>query len=1633
MSNPAETFAGYEIIAEIGETPMGTVFKARDPLMDRTVALIIISPELSADAEYVSRFHSETIAVARLSHPHIVQLHTSGESEGACFVVTELVDGETLLQGIQNSGTLPLTDAVAICVSTAYALEYAWKKTQLIHGDINPANIWLTNDGRAKLSGLGLPKSIGGVAAGSVALNPLNYVSPELAKGDAGVDFRTDIYSLGCTLFHMVAGRPPFEASDDATLLHKHINEPPALLKAVPNCPAPLNALINKMLAKLPGIRHGSYEELSADLVRVHTLLQQEIEKKSTGQMQVNAGQSAGPRIVPRVRTVSRPAVVATAPTEVEKESRAMYYIAGGLAALVLMAGAVFWWVSRPKPEPPVTREPAPPPAVAKAAPSDHPADPFVREVFMLPAGEQVRRVVGVLKQINPDFDGKETHKVENDTVTELGFSTVAVTDIAPLRALTALRKLQCSGEGGMGLLADLSPLHGLRLQELKCYSNAVSDITPLKGMPLTYLGLRDTKVSDLAALQGMPLTHLEIRNTPVSDLSPLKGMKIEALLMSSTAVADLAPLQDMPLRSLFLSGTKVQDLSPLKGMSLSILHCSKTTVNDLSVLKGMPLKEIACDFKPERDVAVLRSIKTLERINATPAVEFWIKVGAQLAATPATNAASATAAATPVDAAFITGVAALPAEEQVLRVVAKLKALNPQFKGQETHKVENGKVTELSLVTVAVTDISPLRALPALQSLRLNGTTARGVLADLSCLKPSNFPALKRLWCHFTEVRDLSPLAGLPLEELYCDRTKVASLAPLRAMPLKELRCNFQPERDKEVLWAIKSLQTINDQPVAEFWKSVGPPEDPFFKQAATLPVVQLLPAVMAKLKELNPAFDGKQTHKIESGAVTELAISTAGVTDITPLKALKQLRRLSLTPWTAAQRGSLADLSPLAGLPLNVLRCPNNPISDLSPLKGMPLTLLICSGTQVSDLSPLTDMKLTVLWCNHTAVNNLGPLEGMPLTMLRCNSTPVADFAPLQRLPLQELHYNPKPELNAIVLGIKTLTKINDLPAAMFKMRAEMGTKGGSTTAQRPPAAGRATTSPPAETVGLSPKEQIRRFVEKMKELNRNFDGQVEHQTDGSKIVELSFSTDGVTDITPIRALTALKKLVCHGPLDTSGRPTSPGVLADLSPLGGLRLTELDCRNNAISSLAPLQGMPLTRLRGGYNPIGDLSPLKGMPLTLLHCDSKQVSNLTPLKGMKLTELALGNTQVRDLSPLKDMPIRSLNIGGTAVTDLSPLSSMPLAILNVCNTDVSDLTPLKNLRLTELHIYRTDVSDLSPVKGMSLLKFSSFDSEVTDIQVLKGMPLKELRCHFVAERDAKILRPIKTLEKINDLPADEFWKRVDAGESPQVAGAAGKRQRVSATSTTTSATLQSVTTGVGPTAEQVRRFVEKMKQLNLGFDGQAQYATEKGKVVRLEFSTEDAADISPVRAFTELKVLRCSGAYRNSTIYRQLADLSPLAGLSLKELNCAHSLVSDFNPLKGQPLEVLNCGSTQVTDLSPLKGMPLKQLFIIYTQLSDISPVRGMPLERFACEGSKVSDLSPLKGAPLQTLSCHRGKVTDLSVLRGLPLRDLRCDFVPDRDSDILRSIKTLVRVNDLPTSEFWQLVKTGEAPQPK
>lgn len=371
---------------------------------------------------------------------------------------------------------------------------------------------------------------------------------------------------------------------------------------------------------------------------------------------------------------------------------------------------------------------------------------------------------------------------------------------------------------------------------------------------------------------------------------------------------------------------------------------------------------------------------------------------------------------------------------EQLRQVVGKLKQLNPDFDGRETHRFEDGALVELSFCSAGVTDLSPLRALTDLRKLSCRGLPAKRTL------------------------RDLTPIQEMMLSELDIRDTGVTDLTPLTKMPLKELRCDVMVVANKEAARLLvdkQMLEKINGMPVAEFMqvanvavrkqaaeaaKEVERAAVAFLVTVGTLPAERQVAVVMAKLKELNPDFDGRETHKVQRNAVTDLAFSTVGVTRIWPVRAMKWLRSLTLTPAAANQKGSLSNLSELQGMALTSLYCHNNPIRDLSPLKGMPLAALTCGGTEVSDLTPLAGMKLTLLSCNDTAVGSLSPLAGMPLTVLWCNNTKVTDLSPLRGMPLKELRCDFVPDRDATVLhDIKSLMKINDTLAGVLWMRLE------------------------------------------------------------------------------------------------------------------------------------------------------------------------------------------------------------------------------------------------------------------------------------------------------------------------------------------------------------------------------------------------------------------------------------------------------------------------------------------------------------------------------------------------------------------------------------------------------------------
>jgi serine/threonine-protein kinase len=248
---------GYRFIKKLGEGSMGAVYQAKQLSMDRMVAIKVLPPRLSRNRKFVDRFMREARAVAKLNHINIISGIDVGESNGINYFAMEFVNGPTLMSILNRGGAIDEKRGLNISVQIARALEHA-DKHHLIHRDIKPDNIMIAKDGTAKLCDLGLARTVGEESGSDLgdSVGTPNYISPEQARGESNIDIRSDIYSLGATVFHMVTGRPPF-AGSAAVVMTKHISEEaPVASEVAPEVSASLSRIIRFMMAKSPADRY---------------------------------------------------------------------------------------------------------------------------------------------------------------------------------------------------------------------------------------------------------------------------------------------------------------------------------------------------------------------------------------------------------------------------------------------------------------------------------------------------------------------------------------------------------------------------------------------------------------------------------------------------------------------------------------------------------------------------------------------------------------------------------------------------------------------------------------------------------------------------------------------------------------------------------------------------------------------------------------------------------------------------------------------------------------------------------------------------------------------------------------------------------------------------------------------------------------------------------------------------------------------------------------------------------------------------------------------------------------------------------------------------------------------------------
>ena len=856
----ALVLGNYTILDKIGAGGMGQVFKAEHRRMHRIVAVKMLPTGMMNDPAVVARFGREVTAAAKLNHPNIVTAFDADNANGVHLLIMEYVEGTDLSALVKKNGPLTVEQAVNYILQTARGLEAA-HAAGIVHRDIKPANLLLDKTGTVKILDMGLAR-IAGDAPGQAELTntgtvmgTVDYMAPEQALNTKTADARADIYSLGCSLFYLLTGKAAYSGDTLMAKLLAHRDQPIPVLRTIrPEVPESVETVFNRMVAKKIEDRYQTMTEVIIDLERLTT-------GHAPASTQPSSKSFDDSGLTNFLNDISlEPVTPAKRQKPVSendwiRKNRKLLLIGGTvLGALVLLAGIVITFktddgmlivtVNEPDAEVQVlselgkvecTRKGAKGPISISVVPGKHQLkvqkEGFVvvtkefaiesgrkqsitaKLVASKSAGVVIRRVSGGFEVVAPDYQAQFSPS---------GLLQDLKVDGLPVIESTSFRG-HLNGIGSHGSVTAKQVGTTLTFQEGNDYrlwyefkpagfvvkvrvSEAAAKRDAVGGK--AYFMHYDVLFSQAAAL----VRRLEPSDSPAQFELPVSILE----LTSHFAIS-------------FRSGIELEVTSPRSAGAPAAFNSSwapgpyewghawlalgDDNVFRFDIRKGTTPNGPA----PPRAIAAIkeRAIQS-DQYWDSPALQKWLKK-----------------------------VTVLPAEQQVEAVAQKLQELNPEFDGKVNPTIENGVVVGLEFLTDKVTDITPIRALKDLKTLKCCGTpSAKRMLSDLS---PLNGMKLTELFFWHTKVADLSPLQGMPLTHLdfwnslvfdltplkdmkltglQCAQTQITDLSPLSGMPLKGLICDFKPERDGEILRSIKTLESINSKPAAEFWKEVDAPQ---------------------------------------------------------------------------------------------------------------------------------------------------------------------------------------------------------------------------------------------------------------------------------------------------------------------------------------------------------------------------------------------------------------------------------------------------------------------------------------------------------------------------------------------------------------------------------------------------------------------------------------------------------------------------------------------------------------------------------------------------------------------------------------------------------------------------------------
>ncbi|MBA2480266.1 MAG: serine/threonine protein kinase [Planctomycetes bacterium] len=562
---------GFRITSRLGQGGMGVVYRAFQESMRREVALKVISPTQSRDRGFCDRFMREARAAGAVVHPNVVTCFDVGQTDGQLFMVLELITGgDAARLALRHGGRLGEDTALTIASDCCRGLS-ALHRAGVVHRDVKPANVYITDDGMAKLGDLGLARHFQGddrlTRTGTPVGTPA-FMAPEQVRGESGVDGRADLYALGATLFALVTGNAPFVASSPWGVLVAVLNDPPPDVREFQNVLSPeLARVVAKSMEKCADDRYQSAEDMLAAL------------------QAVSVGASG-----PRVPTVRRPIPTSrriagarpnrrTMPTErmpLPGESRwRRRAVLAAAATAVIALSAVAW------------------PAKTSASPGI-PQSASVDSADRSPEHWQSTLAsAGFTCRVSSTRGGGLAIIADDARISDLtpliGVPAVRI-DLSGCRwlagdlsALTGMR-LRSLLLSGCGRLTSLNGIQGMPLEELDCSgcSALTGSLIALRGMPIRRLSLANAaRVTSLDGLQGMPLEHLDCSGGAGlrGDLTPLRGSRLEWLSLSGCQrLGSLTGIESLPLKRLDIGGCRFADVTALARLDGCIVTGTAST-----------------------------------------------------------------------------------------------------------------------------------------------------------------------------------------------------------------------------------------------------------------------------------------------------------------------------------------------------------------------------------------------------------------------------------------------------------------------------------------------------------------------------------------------------------------------------------------------------------------------------------------------------------------------------------------------------------------------------------------------------------------------------------------------------------------------------------------------------------------------------------------------------------------------------------------------------------------------------------------------------------------------------------------------------------------------------------------------